>query len=142
MIILSLARRRLLRAQLQFSAAFLLLDRHDSQLQFCSKPGFKSDKRLSDITRADIFDLRSRLLKKNAPATVNKVIGVAKIILRESVIREELKRDPTEYVRNVKAKKRARAIFTVDELKKLFPEHGSGPWNNPRDYTCFFTLLR
>ena len=43
-----------------------------------------ADKRLSDITRADIFDLHSRLLKKNAPATVNKVIGVVKIILREA----------------------------------------------------------
>jgi integrase len=97
-----------------------------------------AEKRLSEITRADIFDLRSRLLKKNAPATVNKVIGVVKIILREAVIREELDRDPTEYVRNVKGKKRERGIFTIDELKKLFPEHGYGQWNNPRDYTCFY----
>ena len=92
-----------------------------------------AEKRLSDITRADIFDLRSRLQKKNAPATVNKVIGVVKVILREAVIREELDRDPTEYVRNVKGKKRERGIFTIDELKKLFPEHGYGPWNDPRD---------
>lgn len=97
-----------------------------------------ADKRLSDITRADIFDLRSRLLKKNAPATANKVIGVVKIILREAVIREVLDRDPTEYVRSVKGKKRERGIFTIDELKKLFPEHGYGPWNDPRDYTCFY----
>jgi len=97
-----------------------------------------ADKRLADITRADVFDLRSRLLRKNAPATVNKVIGVVKIILREAVIREELDRDPTEYVRNVKGKKRERGIFTVDELKKLFPEQGCRPWNDPRDYTCFY----
>ena len=97
-----------------------------------------ADKRLSDITRADIFDLRSRLLKKNSPAMVNKIIGVVKIILREAVIREELDRDPTEYVRNVKGKKRERGIFTVNELQKLFPEHGYGPWNDPRDYTCFY----
>ena len=95
-------------------------------------------KRLSGITRADIFDLRSRLLTKNAPATVNKVIGVVKIILREAVIREELERDPTEYVRNVKGKKRVRGIFAVDELRRLFPENGQSPWNDPRDYTCFF----
>ena len=97
-----------------------------------------ADKRLSDITRADIFDLRSRLLKKNAPATVNKVIGVVKVILREAVIREELDRDPTEYVRNVKGKKRARGVFTVAELRLLFPESGTGPWEDLRDYTCFF----
>ena len=97
-----------------------------------------AEKRLADITRADIFDLRSRLLKKNAPATVNKVIGVVKIILREAVIREELDRDPTEYVRNVKGKKRVRGTFTVDELKRLFPETGIGPWQDPRDYSCFY----
>ena len=83
-----------------------------------------AEKRLSDITRADIFDLRSWLLKKNSPAMTNKVIGVVKIILREAVIREELDRDPTEYIRNVKGKKRERGTFTVDELRKLFPEHG------------------
>ena len=31
-----------------------------------------SNKRLSEITRADVLDLRPRLLVKNAPATVNK----------------------------------------------------------------------
>lgn len=97
-----------------------------------------AEKRLSNITRADIFDLRSRLLKKNSSAMVNKIIGVVKIILREAVIREELDRDPTEYVRNVKGNPRERGIFTVDELRKLFPEHGYGPWNDPRDYVCFY----
>ena len=57
-----------------------------------------------------------------------------KIVLREAVIPEELDRDPAEYARNVKGKKRKHGIFTIDELKKLFPEHGYGPWNNPRDY--------
>ena len=97
-----------------------------------------ADKRLSEITRADVYDLRSRLLKRCSPATTNKCIGVVKVILREAVIREELDRDPTEYVRNVKYKKRERAMFTVKELKLLFPESGCGPWEDPRDYTCFF----
>ena len=97
-----------------------------------------AEKRLTDITRADIFDLRSRLLRENAPATVNKVIGLVKIVLREAVIREVLERDPTEYVRRVRGKKHERGVFTVEELKKLFPEHGCGPWQNPRDYTCFY----
>jgi len=48
------------------------------------------NKRLSQITRADIFDLRSRLLRKCSAATSNKVIDVVKSILREAVIREEL----------------------------------------------------
>ena len=99
---------------------------------------FFSDKRLSEITRADVFDLRSRLLKRCSPATTNKCIGVVKVILREAAIREELYRDPTEYVRNVKGEKRIRGVFTVDELKLLFPESGNGPWEDLRNYTCFF----
>ena len=46
-------------------------------------------KRLSEIARADIFDLRSRPLQKCSPATTNKVIGVVWAILREAVIRDE-----------------------------------------------------
>jgi hypothetical protein len=42
-------------------------------------------KRLSEITRADIFDLRSRLLRRCSPATTNKVIDVVKVVLREVV---------------------------------------------------------
>jgi integrase len=95
-------------------------------------------KRLSEITRADIFDLRSRLLRRCSPATTNKVIDVVKVVLREAVIREELDRDPSELVRRVHHKKRERGIFTVEELKRLFPDYGYGPWKDARDYTCFF----
>jgi integrase len=95
-------------------------------------------KRLSEITRADIFDLRSRLLKRCSPATANKVIDVVKVVLREAVIREELRRDPTELVRRVRHQKRERGVFTVEELRRLFPERGYGPWKDACDYTCFF----
>jgi len=54
-----------------------------------------ADKRLSEITRADVLDLRSRLLVKNAPATVNKSLGIVKVIFREALYREEINRDPT-----------------------------------------------
>ena len=97
-----------------------------------------ADKKLAEITRADIFDLRSRLLRRTSPATTNKVIDIVKVILREAVVREELERDPTFLVRRVRHKKQERGTFTVDELKLLFPESGHGPWKDVRDYTCFF----
>lgn len=34
------------------------------------------------------------LLKKNAPATVNKALGIVKMIFREALCREEINRDP------------------------------------------------
>jgi integrase len=95
-------------------------------------------KRLSEITRADVLDLRSRLLKKNAPATVNKALGIVKVIFREALYREEINRDPTAGVGRVKYHGVERGIFTVEELCTLFPDHGYGPWKDVQDYTCFY----
>ena len=44
-----------------------------------------ANKRLSEITRADVLDLRSRLLRKCSPATVNRALGIVKVIFRETV---------------------------------------------------------
>ena len=54
-----------------------------------------ANKRLSEITRTDVLVLRSRLLVKCSPATVNKLIGIVKVIFREALYREEINRDPT-----------------------------------------------
>jgi integrase len=95
-------------------------------------------KRLSEITRADVLELRSRLLAKNAPATVNKALGVVKVIFREALYREEINRDPTTGVGKVKYRKEERGVFTAEELRRLFPDHGYGPWRDIQDCTCFY----
>jgi integrase len=97
-----------------------------------------ASKRLSEITRADVLDLRSRLLSKNAPATVNKALGLVKVIFREALYREEINRDPTAGVGRIKYRREERGTFTVEELRMLFPEHGYGPWQDVQDYTCFY----
>ena len=97
-----------------------------------------ASKRVSEITRADVLDLRSRLLQKNAPATVNKALGIVKVIFREALYREEINRDPTAGVGNVRYQKEEHGIFTVEELRMLFPDHGNGPWKDVRDSTCFY----
>jgi hypothetical protein len=95
-------------------------------------------KRLSEITRADVLDLRSRLLAKNAPATANKALGVVKVILREALYRQEIPRDPTAGVGKVKYRKEERGVFTAEEQRRLFPNHGYGPW---RDLLGRYLLL-
>jgi integrase len=97
-----------------------------------------SSKQLSKITRADVLELRSRMLEKSAPATVNKALGVVKVIFREALYREEINRDPTASVGRVKYHKEERGIFTVEELRRLFPDRGYGPWRDIRDCTCFY----
>ena len=97
-----------------------------------------ADKRLSEISRADVLDLRSRLLAKNSPATVNKAMGIVKVIFREALYREEINRDPTEGVGKIKERKKERGVFTGKELKAFFPDHGYDPWQDIYDYTCFY----
>ena len=97
-----------------------------------------AQKRLSEITRADVLDLRSRLLAKNAPATANKALGVVKVVFREALYREEINRDPTAGVGKVKYHKQERGVFTAEELRNLFADHGHGPWRDFWDSTCFY----
>jgi integrase len=101
-------------------------------------PDTFSNKRLSEITRADVLDLRSKLLAKCSPATVNKAIGIVKVIFREALYREEINRDPTAGVGRIKERIKERGIFTGEELRALFTDYGYGPWQDIRDYTCFY----
>jgi integrase len=96
-------------------------------------------KAIGEITRADLVDFRSRLLKKlgDKRNTANKVMGVVKVIFKEALFREEIGRDPTFKVGTMKEYRRVPGTFTAEELKNLFPGEGLGPWQDLRDYTCF-----
>jgi hypothetical protein len=100
-------------------------------------------KRISEITRADIFDLRSRLLERCSSANTNKATDTVKIVLREAVLREEISSDPKELVRRVRHKRRERGIFTVEELKRLFPGRWAGDvlGKHPRERPSHGDLL-
>jgi len=59
---------------------------------------------------------------------LNKALGVVKVIFREALYREEINRDPTAGVGRVKYQKEERGIFTTEELRTLFHDHGYDPW--------------
>ena len=92
---------------------------------------------ISQIRRADIIDFRSRLIKKAGSRTVNRVIGILKIIFKEGIFREELDHDPTIGIGDIKYERKIRGTFTLEELRRLFPEDSHGPWSGLMDYTCF-----
>jgi len=98
-----------------------------------------ADKKLANVNRGDIFDFQNRLLnKKISESTVNKTIGVLKKAFNEAIFREQINRNPTSLVDNLKYQKKEKGIFKIDELKKIFPENNLGPWESELDYTCFF----
>ncbi|MGD0728179.1 MAG: site-specific integrase [Spirochaetia bacterium] len=98
-----------------------------------------ADKPLLAITRADILDYRSRLaaLLGSKVNTANKTLAVLKTILKEALFREDLQRDPTAGVGNLKEDRGEAGIFTAAELRALFPVAGLGPWKNIQDKTVF-----
>jgi integrase len=61
-----------------------------------------------------------------------------KVIFREALYREEINRDPTAGVGRVKYQKEERGIFTTEEFRALFHDHGYDPWLDILDYTCFY----
>lgn len=99
-----------------------------------------ADRAVSDLKRADFIDLRSRLLKGNGTRTVNRAMAVLKTCLKEEYFRENLARDPTQGVGQIKYEKRESGIFTKAELQTLFPREGLGHWRDIEVYTAFLIL--
>ncbi len=95
---------------------------------------------VNQIRRADIIDFRSRLIKIAGSRTVNRVIGILKIIFKEGIFREELDRDPTLGIGDIKYEKKIKGTFTLSELQQLFPDDTYYPWSDLQDYTCFLLV--
>jgi len=95
-----------------------------------------SDLPFVTIKRADILDFRSRLLKLVGTRTVNRTIGILKIVFKEAFFREEIDRDPTMGIGDVKYAQRERGIFTAGEMRALFAEC-PGVWRDLRGYAVF-----
>jgi integrase len=95
-------------------------------------------KNVHELRRGDILDFRGRLLeKKVTDRQANRIIGALKTCLKEGVYREELDRDPTAGIGNIRQEVLERGVFTMDELRALFPAKGNGPWTDLRAYTVF-----
>ena len=95
--------------------------------------------KLSEMKRADLIDFRSRLLQKipDKLNTVNKVMTVIKTIIKEALIREDIDKDPTMGLGNIKETSESPGIFSINELEQLFSIDSFGPWKDLTDHTCF-----
>jgi len=97
-----------------------------------------ADKKLADINRGDILNFRDRLLNKGVGEnTINKVIGILKTAFNEAILREQINRNPTFLIGNIQYQAKEVGIFTIEEIKEIFPIETLGPWSSLLDYTCF-----
>jgi len=98
-----------------------------------------ADVKISKLRRADILDFRTRLLKRTDDKirTVNKTVGVLKTIFKEGIFREDLDRNPVVGIGDINYQQRETGIFTIEELRNLFPSDSLGPWKDILDHSCF-----
>lgn len=97
-----------------------------------------AERNVRELRRGDIVDFRQRLLNRGfSDSKVNRVVKTLKTCIKEGIYREELDRDPTLGVGNIREDKQERGTFTRKELASLFPKEGFGPWPDLIAYTCF-----
>jgi len=94
--------------------------------------------KVQDLRRGDILDFRQRLRAQGqSDRQASRIISALKTCLKEGVYREELDRDPTAGIGNIRQERSERGVFTTEELRTLFPVQGSGPWTDLRAYCVF-----
>ena len=96
---------------------------------------------ISDLKRADILDYRERLFdpeseKQIGARTANCTMGALKTVLREAYYREDIGRDPTVGIGQIKYRETEVGVFTVEEVKALFREL-PGVWQDLPCYVAF-----
>ena len=97
---------------------------------------------IGDLRRANILDFRERLFDPRhkpvvGPRTANCTMGALKTVLREAFYREEIDRDPTVGVGQIKYKEMEVGVFTIEEVKALFREV-PGVW---KDMSCYVAFI-
>ena len=93
--------------------------------------------KIGSIRRADILDFRRRLIEKDVGTrTINMTIGILKIVLHEALFREDIDRDPTLGIGQLKYEQQEVGVFSRKEMIALFAEC-PGVWRNLQVYTAF-----
>lgn len=97
---------------------------------------------LKELHRADILDFRDRLFDpdndRNIGArTANCTMGALKTVLREAFFREDIDRDPTVGIGEIKYEEIEVGVFSVEEVKALFREV-PGVW---KDLSCYVAFI-
>jgi integrase len=68
------------------------------------------------------------------PKTINLVFGTFRLMIGEAVRRKIIKTNPCAYIKDLKEETFEREIFTVDEVRKLFPADWASVWKSYVNY--------
>lgn len=98
-----------------------------------------ADLRMADLRRGDVLNFRERIRGQVGPRAVNRTLQALKTSIREGIYREELSKDPTQGIGNIRYEIDVSGTFTQAEIAAMF-QTCPGPWLEQEAYT-FFLLL-
>ncbi len=77
---------------------------------------------MTQLSPRHFRDMKDRLKKagKLKPASINRILGTARIMLNYAVRMGDLEKNPVKPIRDLHEEPEARGIFTLSELHKLF----------------------
>jgi integrase len=91
---------------------------------------------LSQVRRADILDIRTRLVKNHGISrTIERAVSVLKTCLKELYFREDVDRDLSAGVGQMTIDDQPRGAFTRADLALMFGQPGA--WVDPRERAIF-----
>ncbi|GHT91326.1 hypothetical protein FACS1894140_1710 [Spirochaetia bacterium] len=94
------------------------------------KPFFEK-MNLAELTPLAVQNWLGYMAGKNfSNATINQNLAVLKIMMGEAARRNFFKKNPIESVKPLKAGNKEREIFTLGEVKQLFPDDWHSVWDN------------
>lgn len=94
------------------------------------------NERVTDLTRADLLELRSRIRRRTTASQTSKTLQAIRTILGEYVYRQELERNPMDGVGKLKESSQEIGVFSAKELRSLF-EKAPGIWGTYQAYAAF-----
>ena len=89
----------------------------------------------AEIRRGDLIDFQMDLVRADVGrCSINQVMGHLKVAFREACNREELDRNPAAGLEDIRYQTAKRGVFTLEELRLLFPPNSHGPWQDLSDH--------
>jgi integrase len=89
-------------------------------LERALQDGAFAGRRLAEIRRADVLQLRDRLMREiGATNTLNKIIDTVKTVLSEAYYQGHIDRNPGTQIGHVSYTREGRDVLTVDEIRAL-----------------------
>jgi len=98
-----------------------------------------SSLQIAGINRGDLIRYRERLVNRiGVCSTGRKAFKTVKQNLKYAAMMGDIPHDPSAGMADIKDKPQERGILTMDEIRKIFPQDGLGPWKDDQDYLAFY----